>query len=57
MPQPVDTGPQSPEIMPFWQRFFDNIHLLMGLGILIMVVLYTGWGLWEILTMPKATLP
>lgn len=57
MPEPADTGPPSPEIMPLGQRFFDNIHLLLGLGILIMVVLYTGWGLWEILSMPKATLP
>lgn len=63
MPEPVDTGPppqegvRATEIMPLGQRFFDNIHLLLGLGILIMVVLYTGWGLWEILSMPKATLP
>ncbi len=63
MPEPVDTGPPpqeiipAAEIMPLGQRLFDNIHLLLGLGILIMVVLYTGWGLWEILTMPKATLP
>ena len=51
------TPPEPPERMPLGQRFFDNIHLLMALGILIMVVLYTGWGMWEILTLPKATLP
>lgn len=57
MPDPVDTGTPSPEIMPAGQRFFDNIHLLLALGVLIMVVLYTGWGMWEILSMPQATLP
>ena len=49
--------PTAPEAVPRGQRFFDNIHLLLALGILIMVVLYTGWGMWEILTLPKATLP
>lgn len=57
MPEPVDPGTPSPEIMPTGQRFFDNIHLLLGLGLLIMLVLYTGWGMWEILSMPQATLP
>jgi hypothetical protein len=56
MPDPMDDeGP--PEPIPSGQRFFDNIFLLLGLGIAVMVVLYTGWGMWEILTMPKATLP
>ena len=43
--------------VPAGQRFFDNWPVLMILGILVMVAVYTGWGLWEILTMPKATLP
>ena len=43
--------------IPFGQRFFDNWPLLMLLGVLVMFVIYTGWGLWEILTMPQATLP
>ncbi|MGZ8455464.1 MAG: hypothetical protein ACXWZ4_02545 [Gemmatirosa sp.] len=46
-----------PEPVPRGQRFFDNIFLLLGLGLVIMLVLYTGWGMWEILTLPKATLP
>jgi hypothetical protein len=48
--------PQNEEI-PLGQRFFDNWALLMILGIVIMLVIYTGWGLWEVTTMPKATLP
>ena len=49
--------PGASEPLPRGQRFFDNIHLLLAHGILIMVVLYTGWGMWEIMTLPKATLP
>lgn len=55
---PVDpTPPATAERVPPGQRFFDNIHLLLLLGVVIMVALYTGWGMWEILTLPKATLP
>jgi len=45
------------EPVPRGQRFFDNLLLLLVLGLLIMLVLYTAWGMWEILTLPKATLP
>ena len=47
----------SAEPVPLGQRLFDNVFLLLGLGLLIMLVIFTGWGLWEILTMPPATLP
>ena len=49
--------PAAPDHIPLGQRFFDNIFLLLVLGLLIMTVLYAGWGMWEILTLPKATLP
>ena len=42
---------------PLGQRLFDNVFLLLLAGIVVMVVLFTGWGLWEILTLPPATLP
>jgi hypothetical protein len=45
------------EKVPLAQVFFDNIFLLLGLGLVVMFALYTGWGMWEILTLPKATLP
>lgn len=48
---------QEPDEIPLAQRLYDNWLLLMIAGILIMAVIYTGWGLWEITTMPKATLP
>ena len=47
--------PEEP--IPLGQRLFDNMFLLLGLGLLIMFVIFTGWGLWEILTLPPATLP
>ena len=49
--------PAASEPIPRGQRFFDNVFLLLGLGLLIMILLYTGWGMWEILTLPPATLP
>lgn len=54
-----DSAHEAPpsETVPRGQRLFDNLFLLLGLGIAVMAVLYTGWGMWEILTMPKATLP
>ena len=45
------------EPIPRGQRFFDNIFLLLILGLLIKIVLYTAWGMWEIVTLPQATLP
>jgi len=42
---------------PLGQRLFDNVFLLLFAGIVVMAVLYTGWGLWEVLTLPPATLP
>ncbi|HUG39326.1 MAG TPA: hypothetical protein VMM12_02520 [Longimicrobiales bacterium] len=47
----------EPERLPLGQRLFDNWLLLMIAGILIMAVIYTGWGLWEIASMPEGTLP
>ncbi|HEX6134667.1 MAG TPA: hypothetical protein VFZ24_11925 [Longimicrobiales bacterium] len=49
-------GP-DPEQLPLGQRLFDNWLLLMIAGILIMAVIYTGWGLFEVINMPTAELP
>ena len=57
MPPPPNSPQEPDERPPLGQRFFDNVFLLLALGMLIMFVVYTGWGMWEILTMPKATLP
>ncbi len=54
---PDSPHPDDTEVPPLMQRLFDNVFLLLVLGIVIMLVVYTGWGMWEILTMPTATLP
>jgi hypothetical protein len=51
-------SPAAPdESPPLLQRLFDNVFLLLILGIVVMFIVYTGWGMWEILSMPAATLP
>ena len=42
---------------PLGQRLYDNVFLLLALGIVIMIAVYTGWGIWEVATMPQGTLP
>ena len=41
-------GPPAPDSgmppLPLGQRLFDNIYLLLVAGIVVMAVLYTGWG-------------
>jgi hypothetical protein len=55
---PPPDAPQEPaERPPLGQRLFDNVFLLLALGLLIMFLVYTGWGAWEIFSMPQATLP
>lgn len=43
--------------LPLGQRLFDNMYLLLFLGVVVMLVIFTAWGLWEIVSMPKGTLP
>lgn len=45
------------ESVPLGQRLFDSIFLLLIAGLAIMFLIYTGWGLWEVLSLPPATLP
>jgi hypothetical protein len=49
--------PDGDQPIPLGQRLFDNVFLLLAAGIVIMLIVYTGWGLWEILTLPTSTLP
>ncbi len=54
MPEPPAT---DEETRPLGQRLFDNVFLLLIVGIVVMAVIYTGWGLFEVTTLPPATLP
>jgi len=39
------------------ERTVGGWFLLLIAGILVMVVFYTAWGLWEVTSLPQATLP
>lgn len=43
--------------VPLGQRLYDNWILLLIAGVLVVSITYVGWGLYEILTLPQATLP
>jgi hypothetical protein len=45
------------EKIPLGQRLYDNPFLLLVAGIIVMAVFFTGWGLYEILTLPASRLP
>ncbi|NNF27119.1 MAG: hypothetical protein HKO53_09050 [Gemmatimonadetes bacterium] len=58
--EPHGTGPETPDRdddIPWGQRFFDSPFILLFLCIVVMFVFYTGWGLWEILSLEPAPLP
>jgi len=52
-----DPGPGSPPEAPFLQRLYDRPFVLLIVGFVVMLVLFTGWGLWEVMNLPTATLP
>ena len=43
--------------VPLGQRLLDSPFLLLFAGTLIMVVFYTAWGLYEIMSLKPAPLP
>jgi hypothetical protein len=43
--------------IPLGQRLFDSWILLLVVGLFVVGVLYVGWGLYEITSLPEATLP
>ncbi len=57
MPPDPDTPGEPAEPVPLGQRIYDNVFLLLAVSLLIMFGVFTGWGMWEILTIPPATLP
>jgi len=42
------------EPIPWMQQLLDNPFLLLFLGVFIPMVVYTAWGVYEILTLPVA---
>ena len=39
------------------QRLYDRPFLLLGFGLVVMFVFYTGWGVYEVMSLPQAPLP
>ncbi len=59
---PTSANPSTPraetdEEIPLGQRLFDSPFLLLIACTVVMFVFFTGWGLWEIFTLPEAPLP
>jgi len=50
-------GPPADQRPPLGQRLLDSPFLLLVAGLVVMLVIYTAWGLWEVLSLPTATLP
>lgn len=42
------------ERIPFMQQLLDNPFMLLFLGVMVPMVVYTLWGVIEILTVPLA---
>ena len=53
----ADAPKRSEQAVPLGQRLLDRPFLLLLAGLLVMFGFYTLWGLYEILTLPKAALP
>lgn len=42
---------------PFLQRLMDRPFVLLAIGMFVMIAFYTGWGMVELMVLPKAELP
>ncbi|MBI2398934.1 MAG: hypothetical protein HYV17_14185 [Xanthomonadales bacterium] len=42
------------EPVPMMQKLLDNPFLLLFLGVMVPMVVYTVWGVYDILTIPLA---
>ena len=58
-PETTQSQPPRPQpvSIPLGQRLCERPFLLLAVGILIMAVFYTGWGLVEIASLTPAPLP
>jgi hypothetical protein len=50
-------GSSSPPEIPFFQRLYDRPFVLLAIGMSVMLVVFTAWGLWELYSLPEALLP
>lgn len=52
--RPNDSGQEE---VPWGQKLLDRPFLLLIAGMVVMVLFYTLWGVYEIYSLPTATLP
>lgn len=45
------------EEIPLGQQLFDRPFLLLAAGMVVMFGFYTLWGMYEVFSLPTATLP
>lgn len=50
----MDANDDPNEPIPWMQQLLDNTFLLLFLGVMIPMLLYTVWGVIDILTVPLA---
>jgi hypothetical protein len=43
---------RSDEQVPWQQKVLDNLWILLALGVIIPLVMYLLWGLWELAELP-----
>lgn len=51
-----DSDANSDQI-PIMQKYFDRPFLWLAVGFVTMAAFYTLWGIYEIVSLPKAPLP
>jgi hypothetical protein len=51
---PMNPSEDPNEPVPWMQQLLDNPFLLLFLGVMVPMVLYTVWGVIDILTIPLA---
>ncbi len=56
-PDTTRSQPTPPPEIPLGQRLCERPFLLLTIGIAIMALFYTGWGLVEVASLTKAPLP
>jgi hypothetical protein len=49
----MSPAPDNDDV-PFMQKLLDNPFLLLFLGVMVPMVVYTVWGVYDILTLPVA---
>jgi hypothetical protein len=48
MPEPPPEAREEPAHLPWQQLIFDDVFLLMALGLVVPTLLYIVWGLMEL---------